>query len=170
MRKIPVGTFGGSVEIDRRSLYITTSWWLQYATAAKLYNYRPGGKLVPEVASRFTVSQRGTRYTFFLRTGLGFSDGRRVTAAHFKYAIERLKSPELDSLRAQFADDVRSVRARGNRLIVDLTRPDERLVSKLTLPFFQATSTKLPLDREVREVRSRATFPRPVRTPSRGTR
>jgi ABC-type transport system substrate-binding protein len=154
-----VGTISGSVEIDPQVGYITTSWWMQYATAAKLYNYRPGGKLVPEVASRFTVSQRGTRYTFFIRNGFRFSDGKRVTAAHFKYAFDRLKSPELASPGAEFADNVRSVRARGNRLIVDLTRPDERLVSKLALPFFQATSTKLPLDREVREVRSMADLP-----------
>ena len=154
-----VGTISGSVEVDPQVGYITTSWWLQYATAAKLYNYRPGGKLVPEVASRFTVSNSGKRYTFFIRKGFRFSDGKRVTAAHFKYAIDRLKSRELDSPGAQFADNIRSVRGRGNRLIVDLTGPDERLVSKLTLPFFQATSTKLPLDREVREVRSMGELP-----------
>ena len=62
-----VGTTGASVQIDPQLSYITTGWWLEYATAAKLYNYRPGGRLVPEVASRFTVSNRGKRYTFFLR-------------------------------------------------------------------------------------------------------
>jgi oligopeptide transport system substrate-binding protein len=154
-----VGMIGGSVDVDPQVGYIPTSWWMQYATAAKLYNYRPGGKLVPEVASRFTVSERGTRYTFFIRKGFRFSDGKRLTAAHFQYAFDRLKSPELASSGAQFADNVRSVRARGNRLIVDLTRPDERLVSKLTLPFFQATSMKLPLDREVMEVRSMGELP-----------
>jgi hypothetical protein len=41
------GTTGASVEIDPQVAYISTTWWMQYATAAKLYNYRPGGKLVP---------------------------------------------------------------------------------------------------------------------------
>jgi hypothetical protein len=45
-----VGTTGASVQIDPQLAYITTGWWLEYATAAKLYNYRPGGKLIPEVA------------------------------------------------------------------------------------------------------------------------
>ena len=76
-----VGTTGASVQIDPQLSYITTGWWLEYATAAKLYNYRPGGRLVPEVASRFTVSNRGKRYTFFLRKGFRFSDGTPVTAA-----------------------------------------------------------------------------------------
>src|SRR6186997_2630986 len=61
-----VGTTGASVQIDPQLSYVSTGWWLEYATAAKLYDYRPGGKLVPEVASRFTVSNRGKRYTFFL--------------------------------------------------------------------------------------------------------
>jgi ABC-type transport system substrate-binding protein len=81
-----VGTTGASVQIDPQLSYVTTGWWLEYATAAKLYNYRPGGKLVPEVASRFAVSRDGTHYTFFLRKGFRFSDGTPVTARSFKYA------------------------------------------------------------------------------------
>src|SRR5215510_981699 len=84
-----VGTTGASVQIDPQLSYITTGWWLEYATAAKLYNYRPGGKLVPEVASRFSVSNGGKRYTFFLRKGFRFSDGTPVTAASFEYAFDR---------------------------------------------------------------------------------
>ena len=38
-----VGTTGASVQIDPQLSYLTTGWWLEYATAAKLYNYRPGG-------------------------------------------------------------------------------------------------------------------------------
>ena len=34
-------------------------------------------------------------------------------------------------------------------MIINLTRPDGSFLSKITMPFFQATSTKLPLDREV---------------------
>ena len=34
-----VGTTGASVQVDPQLAYITTAWWLEYATAAKLYNY-----------------------------------------------------------------------------------------------------------------------------------
>src|SRR5207342_1056010 len=81
-----VGTTGASVQIDPQLSYITTGWWLEYATAAKLYNYRPGGKLVPEVASGVRVSRDGRRYTFTIREGFRFSDGTPVTAQSFKYA------------------------------------------------------------------------------------
>jgi peptide/nickel transport system substrate-binding protein len=75
-----VGTTGASVQVDPQLAYITTAWWLEYATAAKLYNYPDksgpaGSKLVPEVASNFTVSNGGKTYTFTIRKGFKFSDG-----------------------------------------------------------------------------------------------
>ena len=38
-RVFVVGTTGASVQVDPQLAYITTAWWLEYATAAKLYNY-----------------------------------------------------------------------------------------------------------------------------------
>jgi ABC-type transport system substrate-binding protein len=173
-----VGTTGASVQVDPQLSYVTTGWWLEYATAAKLYNYRPGGKLVPEVASRFRVSTDGRRYTFFIRKGFRFSDGARVTAASFKYAINRAANHDLASPGAQFitnttgvdivgakrvddgeATDVSGVQVRGNRLIIKLIKPSNLLVSTLAMPFFQATSTKLPLDRGVVNVRRMSDLP-----------
>ena len=173
-----VGTTGASVQIDPQLSYITTGWWLEYATAAKLYNYRPGGKLVPEVASRYKVSNGGKRYTFFIRKGFRFSDGVRVTPLHFKYAINRVANKELASPGAQFitdsnaiaivgardvnngrATDVRGVRVRGNRLTIDLVRANPRFLMTMAMPFFQATSTKLPLEREVFDVSGMADLP-----------
>jgi ABC-type transport system substrate-binding protein len=172
-----VGTTGASVQVDPQLAYITTAWWLEYATAAKLYNYPDrrgpsGNVLVPEVASRFTVSNGGRTYTFFIRKGFRFSDGSPVTARSFKRAINRVANHDLASPGAAFitaengtnivgakvvnegnALDVSGVRVKGNRLIIRLTQPDGAFMSKITMPFFQATSTKLPLDREVVYIR-----------------
>ena len=97
-----VGTTGASVQVDPQLAYITTAWWLEYATAAKLYNYPDrngpsGSVLVPEVASRFTVSNGGRTYTFFIRKGFRFSDGEPVTARSFKRAINRVANKDLNS-------------------------------------------------------------------------
>jgi peptide/nickel transport system substrate-binding protein len=179
-----VGTTGASVQVDPQLAYITTAWWLEYATAAKLYNYPdrkgPTGELlVPEVASRFTVSNGGRTYTFFIRKGFTFSDGTPVRAENFKYAIDRAANHDLASPGAYFIIDedgtnivgakevndcscvtnVRGVKVRGNRLIIHLTRPDGTFLSKITMPFFQATSTKLPLDREVVNISDITTIP-----------
>jgi peptide/nickel transport system substrate-binding protein len=178
-----VGTTGASVQIDPQLAYVTTAWWLEYATAAKLVNWsdRPGPyghTLVLEAASNVRISNAGRRYTFTIRKGFRFSDGVPVTAANFRYAIDRVANHDLASPGAQFIEDsngadivgakdvtdglgthVSGVRAKGNRLVINLAHADGTFLSKLTMPFFQATSTKLPLRAEVVEVRGREDLP-----------
>ena len=154
-----VGTTGASVQIDPQLAYTTTAWSLEYATAANLYNYRPGGRLVPEVASRYTVSNNGRRYTFYLRKGFRFSDGAPVTAQSFKYAFDRARNPDLESPANQFTDNIGSVVARGMKLVLTRRKQDGDLLAILALPLFQATSSRLPLDREVVDVRTMSDLP-----------
>lgn len=159
--------------IDPALAYGTTSWWLEYATAAKLFNYpdRPaprGSKLVPEVASGVRVSRDGKTYTFTIRKGFRFSNGKPVTAKNFEYAINRVLGKDMASPGAAFlldpagtnivggkavndgkAKSARGVQVRGNKLIVELTRADGTFLAKIAMPFFQATSTALPLNRRV---------------------
>jgi peptide/nickel transport system substrate-binding protein len=177
------GVTGGSTAVDPQIAYVTTAWWLQYATAAKLYNYpdKPGpagSKLVPEVASKFTVANNGRTYTFTIRPGFRFSDGSKVTAKNFKYAIERVANHDLASPGGAFITDpngtnivgakkvndgkgthVSGAVAKGNKLIVHLSKPDGTFMSKITMPFFQATSTKVPLTKEVVNVNNSKTIP-----------
>jgi peptide/nickel transport system substrate-binding protein len=175
-----LGTTGASTQIDPQLAYVTTAWWLEYATAAKLYNYpdRPGpagAKLVPEVASNFTVSNSGKRYTFTIRKGFKFSDGKPVTANNFKFAINRTANHDLASPGAPFITDangtnivgakavndghgtnVSGVTVKGNKLTINLTKADGTFMAKITMPFFQATPTKLPLTKEVVNVSGQA--------------
>ncbi|HSC50896.1 MAG TPA: ABC transporter substrate-binding protein [Gaiellaceae bacterium] len=174
------GTEGASVQVDPQLAYITTAWWLEYATAAKLYNYpdkagAAGTQLKPEVASKFTVSRDGKTYTFTIRKGFRFSNGAPVTANNFKYAINRTLNKDLASPGAQFITDsagtnivgglavnngkaktASGVKVKGNKLIVRLTKPDATFMAKITMPFFQATSTSLPLTKEVVTVKGNA--------------
>jgi ABC-type transport system substrate-binding protein len=178
-----VGTTGASVQVDPQLAYITTAWWLEYATAAKLYNYPDksgpaGSKLVPEVASRFTVSNGGKVYTFTIRKGFKFSDGTAVKPTHFKFAINRVANHDLASPGAAFITDpngtniigakdvndgkatnVSGVTVKGSKLKIRLTKADGTFMSKITMPFFQATSTKLPLDKEVVNITDIRTIP-----------
>lgn len=167
------GTEGASVDVDPQIAYITTAWWLEYATGAKLFNYPDkagpaGTQLKPEVASKFTVSGNGKVYTFTIRKGFKFSNGKAVTANNFKYAINRTLNKTLASPGAQFITDkngtnivgaakvnegkaktAAGVRVKGNKLTIRLTKPDATFMAKITMPFFQATSTSLPLTKTV---------------------
>jgi ABC-type oligopeptide transport system substrate-binding subunit len=167
------GTEGASVDVDPQIAYITTAWWLEYSTAAKLYNYPDkagprGTQLVPEVASKFTVSKNGKTYTFFIRKGFKFSNGKPVTANNFKYAINRTLNKTLASPGAQFITDTNGtnivggaavnagkaksasgVVVKGNKLIVHLTKPDATFMAKIPKPVVQATTPSLPLTKTV---------------------
>ena len=168
-----VGYAGASVQIDPQLAYVSTAWSLEYATAAKLFNYpdragAAGSVLRPEVAAGYKVSHDGRRYTFAIRRGFRFSDGTPVTARSFAYAIDRVANYDLASPGAPFITDpsgtnivgaravnsgnathVTGVTAKGYRLVIRLTRRDPTLLTKLAMPFFQATSLRLPLTREV---------------------
>jgi ABC-type transport system substrate-binding protein len=176
------GITGASTAVDPQIAYVTTAWWLEYATAAKLYNYPDkkgpaGSKLIPEVASKFTVSNNGKVYTFTIRKGFRFSDGTAVTARNFKRAIDRVANKDLASPGATFITDpsgtnivgakkvndgkatsVSGVTAKGNKLTIRLTKADGTFMAKITMPFFQATSFKLPLTKEVVNV-SKTNYP-----------
>jgi ABC-type transport system substrate-binding protein len=74
---------------------------------------------VPEVASRFSVSNAGRRYTFFIRKGFRFSDGTPVTARNFKYAIDRAANHDLASPAAGFITDPKGTNIVGAKDVND---------------------------------------------------
>ena len=178
-----LGQVGASGHVDPQIAYDTQQWAIEYATAAKLYNYpdKPGpagSKLQPEVASRFTVSKDGRTYTFFIRKGFKFSNGKPVTPKNFRYAIDRTANHDLASPGSIFIADpagtdivgaeavnagngthVSGVVVKGQKLIIHLKKGDGTFMSKITTPFFQAISTSLPLTKEITTVNSTNDLP-----------
>jgi oligopeptide transport system substrate-binding protein len=55
------------------------------------------GRLIPGAAAHWGVSENGTLYTFYLQEKGRWSDGTKVTADDFVYAIRRALSPETAS-------------------------------------------------------------------------
>jgi len=140
--------------LDPQVTYNTLTWTLEYATAAKLFTFPDkrggaGSRLVPEVAQRYRVSKNGRTYTFWIRKGFRFSDGRPVKAMNFVHAFDRATNPELQSPGNSFFHNIRSYQAKGNRLVVKLRHADGSFIWLLAVPFFQATSLKLPVDKVV---------------------
>jgi peptide/nickel transport system substrate-binding protein len=137
------------------------------ATCAKLMTYpdkRPpaGYRLTPELASRYVVSPDGKRYTFTLRRGLRFSNGRRVQANAFQWAFTRIlrvapggdasalleEIVGVDRVQEGTAQNIGGIAARGNRLVIRLTRPVPTFPARMTAPWFCAVPPGLPADPE----------------------
>jgi len=134
------GTF---TSVDPATSYNSYLAQIQYAACAKLLNYadaagRRGTRLVPEVARTLPVVSRDRRtYTFAIRRGFRFADGRAVNAESFAAAINRILRPGVGSIaRSYFADilgardvlegraeSARGIRAGGGRLEIRLAHP-----------------------------------------------
>ena len=78
------------------------------------YHYKPDDKMGfptdirPGLAERWEVSKDGLTYTFHLRKGVKFHDGKEFTSADAKYSIERIMKPppRTPSLRSGWYTEV----------------------------------------------------------------
>ena len=79
------------------------SWSPIKAVFDGLMDYKPGtSELVPDLAEGYEISSDGKTYTFKLRKGVKFHNGRELTAADIKYSIERVCNPKTQSPGASF--------------------------------------------------------------------
>lgn len=57
------------------------------------------GKLVPDLAQKYSVSSDGLTYSFILKDGLRFQDGSELTTEDIAYTIQKVMDPALKSPR-----------------------------------------------------------------------
>ena len=156
--------------LDPALAYTAPAWALLDTTCLRLMSYpdkpSPGSfRLVPEAATGPPkVSRDGRTYTFTVRKGLRFSDGRPVRASAFARAINRVLAPQMRSPWAtqlvdlEGASDVRAgraasasgVTARGNTLTLRFVRPPAAVESRTAMPYMCAVPPALAVDPEGR--------------------
>jgi peptide/nickel transport system substrate-binding protein len=133
------------------------------ATQLPLYSSADaeGGPSIRPVAAAGLplVSADGRTFTFTIRRGFRFSDGKPVTAQNFAFAINRLFNPNLGSTWTYLFEDIVGARAvregkagsvsgvsvRGDSLIVRLEQPRPDFLVRLTNPTISATPLDMPI-------------------------
>lgn len=95
------GTLTVSFKDDLKTLdpaigYDTSSWSVERQLFNGLLDYKGfTTQLQPDIAAEMpTISADGKTYTFKLKHGVKFSNGREVTADDFKYSWERMLDPK----------------------------------------------------------------------------
>ncbi len=123
------------------------------ALAAKIFNglvrFDAEGKIVPDLASRWEISDDGRGYRFFLRNGVKFTTSREVTADDVVYSLRRILDPAVNSPRSWLLKDVRGapaftsgqstqlpgLRAAGkNTVEIELSEPSALFLDFLAMP------------------------------------
>jgi peptide/nickel transport system substrate-binding protein len=88
--------------------------------------------VIPSLAKSFDQSPDGLTYTFNLRPGVKFHDGKTMTAADVKYSFERCKNPATGAVNFEVFNDVLSIDTPDDlTVIVKMSRVNAPFLSRL---------------------------------------
>jgi peptide/nickel transport system substrate-binding protein len=108
-----------------------------------LVKFNSQGKIVPSLAQSWSASRDRLTWTFVLRPGVRFHNGRALEASDVVYSIGRIRDPNTKSPRAGDFSQVDTVTASSKLTVVfKLKQPFSPLLSKL------ASSLNVILPRE----------------------
>ncbi len=117
-----------------------------------------GTQLVPDQASDWNISPDGKTYTFHLKPGVRFANGREVEAEDYVFSLERILDPKTGSAGLSYFLDIAGAKEFTEQKathVTGLRAPDPRtLVIELVKPAFTfryvlAMVFASPLPREV---------------------
>jgi len=131
--------------------YDWQNWSMIKSLFDGLMDYEPGTTtLRPELAESYEISEDGQTFTFKLRPGVKFHNGRELTADDVKYSLERVVNPETQSPGAGFFASIKGFDEVANgsttslsgvtvvdplTVKIELARPDATFLHVLALNF-----------------------------------
>jgi ABC-type transport system substrate-binding protein len=149
---LELATFGDVRSIDPTNIVDGLGPQIVEQLFAGLVDYDADGKIVADLAERWTVEDGGRTYRFFLREGARFHDGDEVTAADVKRSAERALHPTSTNPYASyftsivgFADlagrktgELAGVVVEGRYVVsFHLTEPDATFLPMLAMPMLR---------------------------------
>lgn len=175
---LKVALFGDFDYLDPQIAYNTGDWTALEATDVTLVRYPDQNVQntplqLEGAASWPVISKNGKVYTWRIKSGFAFNDGTKVTAASYKRAFERLLSPCMYGGGVGVADffqttivggakfnsakctngkssvpNLSGVIAKGNKLIIKLTKPTAYMTEAMAMIWFSAMKANTPYDNQ----------------------
>ncbi len=164
------GAYTWRPDLDPQVAWSNYSLDVVYDTYIPLLTYRhaggkAGSEVIPGLARSLPrITDRGRTYTLHLRRGLRYSDGARVRASDFKFAVERMFRIEFGGAfggPGQFFDDIvgagkfgRTGRGgiqgivtddRTGSIVIHLVKPERSFSRKLAMTFTAPVPAGTPI-------------------------
>ena len=112
--------------------YDWQNWSMIKSLFDALMDYEPGTTTLKlDLAESYDISPDGKVFTFKLRDGVKFHNGRAMTSADVKYSLDRVTNPETQSPGAGFFGAIAGydeVAAGTAKSLAGVTTPDEKTV------------------------------------------
>lgn len=89
--------------------------------------------ILPALAKSWEIADDGLQYTFSLREGVKFHNGREMTAEDVKYSLDRVRDPATASPRQQNFSSIESIEAPDPyTVVITLSEPFSPLLATLS--------------------------------------
>jgi peptide/nickel transport system substrate-binding protein len=100
------------------------------------------GQIAPALAEKYTMTRDGKEYTFLLKRGVTFHDGKAFDAEDVKFTFSRLQDPKAGIAHPEYYTDIESVQAVDSHTVkiklkavnslflFNLARPDSIIVNR----------------------------------------
>ena len=127
-----VGLSADPAELDPHLTSLTAAWHVIEHVYEGLVSYDASLAPIPSLAESWEVSEDGLTYTFALRQGVMFHNGREFTSDDVVYSFGRMMDPETGSPSASDFTAVTAVEAPdAYTAVITLSAPDASFLAKL---------------------------------------
>ena len=90
-------------------------------------------KISGDLASSWTVADGGKKYTFVLRDGVKWHDGRPFTSADVKFSLKLANNPDSGSgFAAKFGNITKIQTPNARTVVITLSKPNAALLDAMT--------------------------------------
>ena len=127
-----VGLQSDPAELDPGLTQLTAAWHVIEHVYEGLVAVSPSLEPVPSLATHWEISEDGITYTFHLRQGVKFHNGREFVADDVKYSYERIIDPATASPNSSEFASVKTIEAPDPvTVVITLNAADSSFMAKL---------------------------------------
>lgn len=122
--RLGVSQGGNTDTLDQTTWVDTNMYMIGYSLANNLVELAPDKTPIPELAESWDSSDNSKRWSFKIRKGVEFHNGKTLTPADVVYSIQRHLKPDSKSFVKSFLSKVTTLRVDGDNVLIEMSEGD----------------------------------------------